>query len=425
MSIHHSQLRVVIVGGGFAGFRVARALTRNGPRRTADGRAVHVTLVDRNEYFTYTPLLYDVASGTVAASHASTPFRTLLWDNALSLVQSTVNAVDIERRSLITDAGCIPYDRLVLAPGSVASLPPSQAQAHEPSRTNHRGLDRHTMPFMTLADATAIRERLRRHCLRLVGQPPTPGDLTFVIVGGGPKGVELIFDLADFLERHLLPEYGLARERLRLVLISKEANLMHEFVSAFSTAARTAMATRGIKLLTGRYVIGATDHQIHLEGGRVVDTQMVIWAAGIAPHPLLRDLGIPLVDRAIPVTDALQLPTHPEVYLAGDCARSDDGNGNRVPATASLAQQHGRFLARALTADLMGAPLPQFRYVSRGNAVRFGQGDGLAELGSGRTAIHVRGPAASAFRTAIDILEVPGFSQKRGTLGSFLRVPGL
>lgn len=425
MSIHHSQLRVVIVGGGFAGFRVARALTRNGPRRAADGREVHVTLVDRNEYFTYTPLLYDVASGTVAASHASTPFRTLLWDNALSLVQSTVNAVDTERRSLTTDAGYIPYDRLVLAPGSIASLPPSQARAHDPSLTNHRDLDRHTMPFMTLADANAIRERLRRHCLRLVGQAPTPGDLTFVIVGGGPKGVELIFDLADFLERHLLPEYGLARERLRLVLISKEADLMHEFVPEFSTAARAAMATRGIKLLTGRYVIGATDYQIHLEGERVVDTQMVIWAAGIAPHPLLHDLGIPLVDHAIPVTAALQLPTHPEVYLAGDCARSDDGNGNRVPATASLAQQHGRFLARALTADLAGTPLPQFRYVSRGNAVRFGQGDGFAELGSGRTAIHVRGPAASAFRTAFDILEVPGFSQKRGTLGSFLRVPGL
>lgn len=425
MSIHHSQLRVVIVGGGFAGFRVARALTRNGPRRAADGRAVQVTLVDRNDYFTYTPLLYDVASGTVAASHASTPFRTLLWDNALSLVQSTVNAVDTERRSLITDAGCIAYDRLVLAPGSVASLPPSQTRAFDPSSTNHRGLDRHTMPFMTLADANAIRERLRRHCLRLVGQSPTPGDLTFVVVGGGPKGVELIFDLADFLERHLLPEYGLAHERLRLVLISKEPDLMHEFVPEFSTAARAAMATRGIKLLTGRYVIGATDHQIYLEGERVIDTQMIIWAAGIAPHPLLHDLGTPLVDHAIPVTAALQLPTHPEVYLAGDCARSDDGNGNRVPATASLAQQHGRFLARALTADLRGMPLPQFRYVSRGNAVRFGQGDGFAELGNGRTAIHVRGPAASAFRTAFDIVEVPGFSQKRGTLGSFLRVPGL
>lgn len=374
-------------------------------------------MIDRNDFFTYTPLLYNVAAGDVDARNAATPFRDLLWDRHITVQQAVITGVDIERHTLTTSTGDVPYDRLVLTPGSVANVPAANGGAAE--------LNIYANPFMTLSDAVAIRERLRRHCLRLVGQPPTPGDLTFVIVGGGPKGVELIFDLADFLERRLLPEYGLARDRLRLVLLSAEARLMHEFDPGFDTSAREAMARRGIRLLTEKRVVGATRERVLLAGGQTIAAQTVIWAAGIAPHPLLRDLGVPPVDRAVPVTDSLRLPDHPEVYVAGDCARTDDGRGNRVPATASLAQQHGRFLARALAADLAGEPLPRFRHVDRGNLVRFGNDDGYAELGAGAAAIRFRGPTAAAFRTVFDVLEVPGLAQKRGTLSDVLRVPGL
>lgn len=417
MSIKSSAFEVVIAGGGFAGLRIARALARDGTRRTADGRTIRVTLIDRNNFFTYTPLLYNVAAGSVEARNAATPFRNLLWDRFVTTQQTEITGVDIAGRKLITSTGNVPYHRLVLAPGSVASMPSASGAA--------TGLDMHANPFMTLPDAVAIRERLRRHCLRLVGQPATPGDLTVVIVGGGPKGVELTFDFADFFERKLLPEYGLPRERLRLVLLSGETRLMHEFDPGFDANARAAMGRRGIRLLTGKRVIGATRDRVLIEGGQTIAAQTVIWAAGTAPHPLLRDLGVPLIDRAVPVTDTLQLPGYPDVYIAGDCARTDDGHGNRVPATASLAQQHGRFLTRALAADLAGERLPRFQHVDRGNLVRFGNDDGYAELGAGRTAIRFRGPAASAFRTVFDVLEVPGLAQKRGALGDAFRVPGL
>lgn len=415
MRTQQAPLNIVIAGGGFAGLRVARSLARNGPRTAMDGRAIRVTLVDRNAYFTYTPLLYDVAAAKVKAEHIAPPYHDLLWDNFVAVRQAMITGIDREQRALITSEGPIAYDRLVLAPGSIAN-PPSP-------RGMRNGLDRYTMPFMTLSDANAIRERLRTHCLRLVGQPPSAGDLTFVVVGGGPRGVELIFDLANYLER-LMPAYGLDRARLRLVLIAGDDRLMEEFTPGFDRAARTAMTARGIRLLTGRYVIGAARDRVLLKGDRYVEAQNVIWAAGFASHPLLRDLGVSLVDHGVPVTATLQLPGHREIYIAGDAARSLDTHGKCLPATGSLAQQHGRFIAHALAADLTGQALPRFRYVERGHAVRFGEHSGYAELGAGRAAIHFRGPAASTFRTVFDLVELPGFAQKRGTANDFFGVPG-
>lgn len=409
METNHRAFEIVIAGGGFAGLRLAQRLMRVGPRHTADGRPVRVTLVARHDFFTYTPLLYEVAAGGVDPRHAAPALRDLLWDDTITVRQAEITEVDLGRRVLVTNGGDLPYDRLVFALGAASTLPLAD-------RDGSAGLADRAVPFMTLDDANAIRVRLTRQCMTVATAAPTPGDLTFTVIGGGPKGVELAFDLADMLERRLLPEFALPRDRYRLVLVHDRDQMMSELSPGFDAAARAAMVRRGIRLIEGVRVVGANDRRLLTADGRAIETQTVIWAAGIAPHPLTRALGVPLVQGGVPVNDHLQLSDSPEVYVAGDNAYTDDGQGGRVPASASVAQQHGRFLARALAADVRSEPLPTFHHVERGNIVTFGGNDGYAEIGGGPAALRFRGPAAAAARAALDLTELPGLDQKRGTL---------
>ncbi len=410
-SVFASQSSVLILGGGFAGLRLARLLARNGPRITADGTPVRVTVIDRSAAFTYTPLLYEVASGKVDPLHIVTPFHDMLWDGAIAFRQANVTGIDLSGRIVQTDNGELPYDRLVLAPGAASTLP------HGSDRT---GLAAHALPFMTLDDARAIRAHIVRQFERVRGMAEPPaGALTFVVAGGGAKGVELIFDLADFIERRLAPEHGVPRAWIRLVLIDAEQRLMYELPPVYDRVAQEAMRARGIRLLVNTRVVGMDGSTVSVSGGRTIPARTLIWAAGISAHPLVRALGLPLREQALPVTDALQLPEYPAVYAAGDAVWTDDGTGRRAPATASVAQQHGRFLARALTADLAGTPLPTFRYTPRGNIIKLGEGDAVAQLGGTRTP-HFTGRAAFALRSAFDLVEVPGLAQKRGTFTDLL-----
>lgn len=400
------MLKLVIAGGGFAGVRLARLLARNGPRADASGRPVRVTLIDRSAAFTYTPLLYEVAAGKVSPGHATTPYRDLLWDGSVRVQQAKITGFDLARRAVLTDRGDVAYDRLVLALGAASTLPRD---------SDRSGIAAHALPFMTLADANGIRTRLTAR-FRAAAMRRRRGDMTIVIAGGGPKGVELVFDLADFAERRLAPAFGLPRDAVRLVLVDGERRLMMDHPPRFDQAARDAMRARGIRVIQGRFVVGAEEGRVRLHDGRTIAARTLIWTAGITAHPLIPTLGVPLTEGTLPVRPTLQLPGYPEVYVAGDCVWMDDGRGKRRPATASLAQQHGRFLARALAADLAGAPLPVFHQAPRGNVVKLGDGNAIAQLGGGPHAPFFTGGPAFALRRAFDLAELPGFAQKRGTL---------
>lgn len=403
-----AAFRIVIAGGGFAGVRLARLLARNGPRTDAGGRPVRVTLIDRHDAFTYTPLLYEVAAGKVAPRHAAAPYRDLFWDGSVALHRAEITGFDLDGRGVRTGAGAVPYDRLVIALGAASTLP------HGSDRS---GLAAHALPFMSLPDAEAIRATLTG---RFRAADAGKG-VTIAVAGGGPKGVELIFDLADAAERRLAPAFGIPRKRVRLVLIDGDARLMADLPASFDAAARAAMRARGIRLIQGRFVVGADGARVRLDDGRFVAARTLIWTAGITAHPLIRALGMPLRDGALRVNEHLQLPGYPAVYAAGDCVWMENGAGGRRPATASLAQQHGRFLARALAADLAGLPIPAFRYAERGQIIKLGDGDAIARLGDGPHAAEFTGRAAHALRSGFDLLEVPGVAQKRGALRDFLR----
>lgn len=409
MATQHASVHIVIAGGGFAGVRLARLLARNGPRQDAARRSVRVTLIDRHQAFTYTPLLYEVAASKIAPEHATTPYRDLLWDDTVVVRQTTITGFDLERRVVSTESGEIPYHRLVIALGAASTLPRG---------SDGSGLAAHALPFMNLPDAKMIHARL---IARFRAAARTSEGVTIVIAGGGAKGVELIFDLADFAERRLAPTYGIARDQVRLVLVNGEERLMADLPPHFDRAARAAMRERGIRLIGERFVVGAGASRVRLDDGRTIAARTLIWTAGITAHPLIPTLGVPLTEGTLRVAPTLQLPGYPDVYVAGDCVWMDDGQGKRRPATASLAQQHGRFLARALAADLAGASLPFFHDAPRGQIIKLGDGDAIAQLGSGPHAPHFTGRFAHALRGGLDLVEVPGIAQKRGALRDFLR----
>jgi len=342
--------------------------------------------------------LYEVAAGKVAPEHATTPYRDLLWDSSVAVRQTTITGFDLERGTVITERGEMPYDRLILAIGAASTLPRG---------SNGSGLAAHALPFMNLPDAEAIRARLTD---RFRAAAQTAAGVTIVVAGGGAKGVELIFDLADFAERRLASEYGVPRERVRLVLVNGEERLMADLPPHFDRAAREAMRARGIRLIQQRFVVGADD-----TGDAMKIRNYALVTAGY--------WAFTLTDGALRVTESLQLPDFRAVYVAGDCVWMDDGAGKRLAATASLAQQHGRFLARALAADLAGTPLPAFRYAPRGQIIKLGDGDAIAQVGGGPHAPHFTGRAAHALRGGLDLFEVPGVAQKRGALRDFLRHP--
>ena len=402
--------QIIIAGGGFAGVRLARLLARNGPRTDAAGRPVRITLIDRHDAFTYTPLLYEVAAGKVAPAHATTPYRDLLWDRGVSLRRAEITGFDLARRIVHTG-------------GRRSPLRPARAGARRGlhAAARQRG-QRPCRPRPPLHESAGCRDRSTRNSSPASARHRTAGEgVTVVVAGGGPKGVELIFDLADYAERRLAPAAGIARERVRLVLVDGERRLMNDLPPSFDRAARAAMRERGIRLIQGRFVVGADDTRVLLDDGHTIAARTLIWTAGITAHPLIRTLGLPLAGG--------RAPRHREPATAGLSCRlrgrrlrlDGDRRRCRSPATASLAQQHGRFLARALAADLAGLPLPVFRAAPRGQIIKLGDGNAIAQLGSGPHAPSFTGRAAHALRSGFDLLEVPGIAQKRGTLGDFLR----
>ncbi len=405
----HPAIRIVIAGGGFVGVRLARLLARDGPRTDASGRPVRITMIDRHDAFTYTPLLYEVAAGKVAPMHATTPYRDLLWDRIGAIRRAEITGFDLDARVVHTADGDLSYDRLVLAVGAASTLPRG---------SDGSGLAARALPFMNLPDAEMIHARL---ITRFRAAAAAGEDVTIVVAGGGAKGVELIFDLADYAERRLAPAFAIPRGRIRLVLVDGDQRLMSDLPPSFDRAARAAMRARGIRLIQGRFVVGADDARVRLDDGRTIAARTLIWTAGITAHPLIRALGLPLVEGALRVSGSLRLREYPAVYAAGDCVWMEGGMGARLPATASIAQQHGRFLARALAADLAGLPSPVFRASPRGQIIKLGDGNAIAQLGSGPHAPSFTGRAAHALRSGFDLIEVPGLAQKQGALRDFLR----
>jgi len=385
--------RVVVVGGGFAGLYAARAL------RTAPAQ---VTVVDRQNHHLFQPLLYQVATAVLSPADIASPLRWLLRrqrDTSILLGEAT--SVDTTRRTVQLDGGQeLPYDYLILATGA---------------RHSYFGKPEWESLAPGLKDLDDAREMRRRWLLAFEEAERTddPEDrraaLTFVIVGGGPTGVELagmLPEVARFSMRDDFRRFDI--DQTRVILLEGGPRILATYPPDLSARAQRDLESLGVEVRTGAYVTGIERDHVCV-GAERIPTKTVFWAAGNEASPLGRSLGVP-VDRTgrVLVEPDLSIPGHPEVFVCGDLAAVKNSAGSWVPAVAPAALQMGKWAARNVKRLLAGEQTQPFHYRNKGDLATIGRHRGIAYVGG----VKLTGPLAWLFWLFVHIMYLAGFRNR-------------
>lgn len=385
---------VVVIGGGFGGLAAARALAK------AD---VLVTLVDRRNHHVFTPLLYQVAMAGLSPAEIAGPIRSVLskQKNARSLL-ATVTRIDLAaRRVELAEAPALTYDYLVLAAGS---------------RTNYFGHDEWEAVAPGLKDIEDAIEIRRRVLLafeaaeRETDPAVQRRHLTFVVIGGGPTGVELAGAIAELAGYVLSRDFRTIRpEATRVVLIEGSPRVLGTFAPSLSERAKKSLTEMGVEVHTGGRVTRIDETGV-VYGDTRIDAGTVLWAAGVAASRLTQTLGAPL-DRAgrVKVEQNCTIPGHPEAFCIGDAAVFvPEGSEDPLPGVSPVAMQQGRFAARQIQRSLRNQPLQKFRYLDKGSMATIGRSRAVAELGK----IKLSGFAAWLFWLVVHIYYLIDFRSR-------------
>jgi NADH:ubiquinone reductase (H+-translocating) len=357
--------RVVIVGAGFGGLNAAMALRHE---------KVEVTLIDRRNYHLFQPLLYQVATAGLSPADIAQPIRSILrrQRNATVLL-GRVTAIDTQARDVLIGERRVPYDYLIVATGARhAYFGHDEWEAVAPSLKN-------------IEDATDIRRRIllafeeAENTAHAEDRVPM---LTFVVVGGGPTGVELAGAIVELARKALVADFRkIQPHHARVLLIEAGPRLLPVFPEPLSAAAKRALERLGAEVRLGEAVTACDDQGV-MVGEERIQAGVVLWAAGVAASPAAKWLGAES-DRAgrVKVGSDLSLPGHPEIFVIGDTALATDPKGNPLPGIAPAAKQAGRYVAGVIGARLRGRPTRPFRYRHMGNLATIGRTAAVADFG--------------------------------------------
>ena len=370
MNTRTSQKHVVIVGGGFAGLACAR--------RLAKSEDVRITLIDKNNYHQFQPLLYQVATAELGTGDVATSLRQVLRGHAnVDVKMAEVMVAEPKARTVTTRTGeTYQGDFLVLAAGSCANFFDTQ------------GAEKNSLPLYSLEEAQRLRSRVLTMFEDADRDPKVADDgaLNFVIVGGGPTGTELAGALADMINLTMTREYtDLAVKRARVYLIEHGHSLLAPFsAEAHEYAART-LRQKGVQLRLGEEVKEVTPEHVVLSDGTRIPTRTAVWAGGLMAAPLADHAGLPRGRGGrIEVQPDLTVEGLPGVYALGDFANVPDADGRALPQLASVAQQCGTWTANNILAEIAGKPRTAFHYRDKGIMAMIGRDAAVAEIGRRR-----------------------------------------
>lgn len=357
---------MVIVGAGFGGLACARAL-RSAP--------VRVTIVDRRNYTSFTPFLYQVATALLEPSEVVQPIRQLLRriPNA-DFRLAAVTGVDLDAKLVKTDRGDLGYDHLVLAAGAVNNY------------YGNREIAARSLGLGTLSEALALRNEVLDRFERAAwsDDPAQRGRLlTFAIVGGGPTGVEFAGALAELVHRVLPRDYpDLDLDLVQIVLVEGSAAPLPPFAPRLQRAAQRALERKRVRVISGAKASAIDDAGLHLDDGRAIAAGTVVWAAGVRATSLAGELGLDqgAGDR-VKVTRTLQVPDRPEVVAIGDLAAIPHDGDAPLPMLAQVALQSGRHAAGVILACREGREPEPFRYRDLGTMATQGRNAAVAQIG--------------------------------------------
>jgi NADH:ubiquinone reductase (H+-translocating) len=375
-----SSWHVVIVGGGFGGLKCAMEL--------APHDNIHITLIDKHNYQQFKPLLYQVATSILSPENAAFALRDLLRNFPNVDVQmDEVISVDAEKRAVTTAAGnTFAGDFLVLATGSHVNF------------FGTPGAQQFALPLYSLTDAEKLRSAILK-TLEAADRNPqdtTPGSLNFVIVGGGPTGVEMAGTLADTLHQLLQTEFRhTPPARAQVFLIEQGPAVLADFSTDSQAYAKSALEKHLVQLRLGVAVKEVTANAVLLSDGSQIPAKTVIWAAGLRANDI--PSKAPLAQRPngrLDVHSDLTLRGFDDVYALGDLANATGADGKSLPQLASVAQQAGKHCARNIFAAIQGEPTTPFVYSDRGILAMIGRNAAIAELG--RSHHEITGPLAFA-----------------------------
>ena len=360
-----ANTHVVILGGGFAGLYAAKALRSD---------SVRVTVVDRRNHHLFQPMLYQVATAALSPGDIASPIRSILRGQTNAEVAlGEARSVDTAGRRVVLDRSSMNYDYLIVATGARHSY-----FGHEEWEILAPGLK-------SIEDALEIRRRI---LLAFEGaeRESDPDQrktlLTFVVVGGGPTGVEVAGALAEIRRYALRRDFRHIDSRAATVLLLEgSTRLLSSYPESLSRAAMRALRRLGVEVRTDAFVDGITQDGVSV-GGIHIPTKTVVWAAGNLASPLLRSLGTPLDPQGrVMVGEDCTIPAHPEVFVLGDAACFDHQEGGPLPGLSPVAIQMGRYAANTIRRDLRGQARRPFRYRDKGQLAVIGRGRAVADIG--------------------------------------------
>jgi NADH dehydrogenase len=381
--------RVVIVGGGFAGINAAHELR---------GAPVDVVLLDRRNYHTFLPLLYQVGTGYLAVEEVGTSLRQIFRRQANVTVRlATVVGIDRAARTVALDGADEPlaYDTLILAAGAATHY------------LDIPGMREFAWPLYTLDDAIGLRMHLLSELEAvLADDAPGPKRETVVVVGGGPTGVETAGALASMAQEILEPGV-----RLHVVLVEASGKLLSGFAHQSADAALRDLERRGVEVRLTSKVAGADAAGVVLDDGERIDSRAVIWAAGVKAASLAAASGLPLgANGRIVVEPTLAVRGDESIFAVGDVAVVADGASPAMMAPAAI--QMGRHAARQVRRQLAGEPLEPFSFRDKGKMAVLGRGDAVAELPVGPRELRLRGFGAWVLWLGIHVVYLIGFRNR-------------
>jgi NADH dehydrogenase len=393
--------RILIIGGGFAGIHVAFQLEQKF-RRDA---SVSITLIDGENFFTFTPLLPEVPSGSIQPKHIVFPLRALL--RRTHVRQAHVKAIDLERRT-VTAAHCglcgddiIGFDHLVLSLGSV------------PNFFGTPGAQENALTMKSLSDATA----LHAHVIDKLEHADLQTDaakrrelMTFVVAGGGFAGVETLAELNDFVRESGKFYPRIQPDEIRMVLVHSGDRILPEVSDSLSAYALRKLRSRGVEVLLQTRVQSCSASVVRLSNGTSIRTHTFLWAAGTAPSPVTNLIDVPRTKNGrIDVDVMLAVKDRPNIWAVGDSASIPDViSGGVCPPTAQFAQRQGKRLAENLIATMRGQPMQPFRFKALGLLAGLGRRSAVAEV----FGVRFSGFIAWWLWRTIYLMKLPGFERK-------------
>jgi NADH dehydrogenase len=388
---------VVIVGAGFGGLGVAEHLS-HAPAR--------ITLIDRNNYHTFQPLLYQVATSLLNAEDVGAPVRSMFrHQENVTFRMATVTDIDVPGRQIQVDDGHrMDYDYLVLAGGANVNY------------FNTPGAAENALPLYTLLNAVKLRNRIISQFEAADRDPELieDGALNFVIVGAGPTGVETAGALADLFYNRLPRDYhGLSTEKARIIVVERGKELLAQFEESLRVYAKKQLEERRVELRLGEAVAEVGGSMVRLESGEIIKSHSVIWAAGIRANPLADMLRLPQGRGGrVKLNPDLSVPDHPEIFVVGDMGEVTS-EGQVLPQLGSVAMQSGDHVGRQITRRMLGEETQPFKYWDKGIMATIGRNSAVVEFPNKMT---LKGPLAYFAWLGVHLTLLSGVRNRMETL---------